>query len=113
MPVNAVQHGQSLTTIDTLVSGATTVNSGLTGLSVGTGSFVVTAASVTTVADAAVSAGTRILVSAANSAAGLLMRTNSYFVTTGSGSFTFTVSATGAGAPAGTELVNYIVLSES
>lgn len=108
MPTAAVQHGQTLTTIDTA-----TVNSGLTGLSIGTGSFVATAAAVTTIVDAAVSAGSRIIFCPANALAGLLIKANSCFVTTGAGSFTFTVSATGAGSPAGTELFNYMVLSES
>lgn len=108
MGVATVQHGQVLGTFDDL-----TVNEGLTGVSVGTGSFTVTAAAVTTITDASSSATSRIVWSPANAAAGLLTQLKTCYVTTGAGSFTFNVSATGAGQPAGTELINYIILSES
>lgn len=108
MTVAAVQHGQVLGTQDVME-----VNAGLRGLSIGTGSFVVTAAAITNVTDAAVSAGTRIVCFPANPQAGLLLRTATCYTVTGGGSFTFGISATSAGVPAGTELFNYIVLSES
>ena len=102
MTVNPVWHGSQFAAFPNEIA--------MTGGILNTGSFVATAASVTTVTDASVGASTRIIVYPANAAAGLVSRTNSCFVTTGAGSFTFTVSATGAGAPAGTELFNYIVL---
>lgn len=98
-----------LTTTDT-----TSHNAGVSGTFVGVGSFTATAAGVTTISDAAVQANSKVIFCAATASAGLLMQAKTCWVDTIlSGSFVFNVSATGAGAPAGTEAFNYFVLSES
>ena len=80
---------------------------------VGAGSFVATAAALTTITDADITATSCITIFPSNAAAGLLLRTKTCYIVTGSGSFTFNVSATGAGAPAGTEAFEYIFLRET
>lgn len=83
----------------------------LSGIGPAGGTFQATAGAVTTIVDANVPASAHILFSPGNAAAGLLDRTKTLSIATGNsaGSFVFTVSATGAGAPAGTETFTYFV----
>lgn len=85
------------------------------GLRVGTGSFQATAGATTTVTNANIPASANIIFSPSNAAAGLLDRTKTLSVATGNsaGSFVFTVSATGASAPAGTETFAYFFSVEN
>lgn len=75
------------------------------------GTFQATAAAVTTVSNANIPASANIVFDAANGPAGLLLRGKTCSIATGNsaGSFVFTVSATGAGAPSGSETFNYWV----
>jgi hypothetical protein len=79
------------------------------GTRVGSGSFQATAAAITTVTNANVPASASIIFDPSNAAAGLLLRSKTCFIPTGNsaGSFTFQVSATGAGAPGGSETFAY------
>lgn len=73
-----------------------------------TGSFTPTGAALT-VSDAAIQAGMRVFVVPTNGPAGLLLRSKSCWVDTiADGSFVFNVSASGSGAPAGTETFQYL-----
>ena len=85
------------------------------GPGVGSGSFQATAAAITTISDASIPASANIICRPANAAAGLLMRSATCFVPTGNsaGSFTFQVSATGAGAPGGSETFAYFFCVEN
>lgn len=82
---------------------------------VGSGSFQAAAAAATTVTNSNVPASANIIWEPANAAAGLLVRTLTCSVATGNsaGSFTFNVSATGAGAPAATETFAYFFSVEN
>ena len=81
---------------------------------IGVGRIVATAAGTTTITDANVKSSSEVIFSALGSGAGLLLRTKTCYIgTVSNGSFTFIVSATGAGAPAGTETFSYFFLSES
>lgn len=81
---------------------------------IGVGQFTATAAGVTTVSDAAITSTAKVIVFPANGPAGLLVKSKSCFVDTiGTGSFVFNCSATGSGAPAGTEIFAYMFLTES
>lgn len=81
------------------------------GTRICSGTFQATAAAVTTVSNANIPASANILFDPANAAAGLLLRTKTASIATGNsaGSFVFTISATGAGAPSGSETFNYWV----
>src|SRR2546428_5697644 len=69
------------------------------------GQFTMPAASTTTVSDSDILAGSAIAVQATNGPAGLLIQSKSCYISNVlNGSFVFNVSATGAGAPAGTEV---------
>lgn len=85
------------------------------GAGVGSGNFQSTAAAVTTITDTSVPASANIIWEPANAAAGLLMRSKTCFIPTGNsaGSFTFQVSATGAGAPGGSETFFYFFCVEN
>jgi parallel beta-helix repeat protein len=73
-----------------------------------TGSFTATAAGTSTISDQNINASMVPIVMPSNAAAGLLTQTKTcYLGTVADGSFTFLVSATGAGAPAGTETFVY------
>lgn len=75
---------------------------------VGSASFTATAAGATTVSNTLVNSGSNIIFFPTNAAAALLQRTKTCYVSNlASGSFIFNVSATGAGAPAGTETFGY------
>lgn len=80
-----------------------------------TGNFQATAAATTTVSNANIPASANIVWFPANAAAGLLVRGATCSVATGNsaGSFVFTVSATGAGKPAGSETFCYIASLEN
>lgn len=96
--------------------GASRYNAQLfTGPGVCSGTFQATAAAVTTISDANVPANATIIFDAANAAAGLLLRSKTCSIATGNsaGSFVFTVSATGAGAPGGSETFAYFVSVEN
>lgn len=74
----------------------------------GVGSIAVAAASITSVTDAKVQSSDQVICFPSNAAAGLLLQTKTCWVdTVAAGSFNFNVSATGAGAPAGTETFSY------
>jgi hypothetical protein len=100
MSVNTIDSGQNEKTFDRL------------SLADGLGTFTSDADASTTVTDTAVKSTSRIIVFPTNAAAGLLLRSASCFVTPGTGSFTFNVSATGAGAPAGTETFAYVSIND-
>ncbi len=86
---------------------------GLTG-QVGVGTFTATAAGTTTISDSGIGASAQIAVFPTSSDGGLLLRTKSCYVgAVSAGSFTFVVSSTGAGAPAGTETFCYMHFTES
>lgn len=73
-----------------------------------TKSFTATAAATTTISDSTITPTSKVVVFPTNAAAGLLTRTKTCYVSSVAlGSFQFTVSSTGAGAPAGTETFNY------
>ena len=111
---NPCTHGQSNETLDNLtVRGVFTANA-ITGTGLSSGTINVGAAGTTTVTDANVGTGSVIVTSPFNSSGGLLARTKTCWVSgLFNGSFTFDVSATGAGAPAGTEQFSYIVNNEA
>lgn len=106
--VKTVDLGQSERKIDRLV-----VNEGFSGAAFGLGTFTATAAGVTTVTDASIAAGSVVVIFPVSAAAGLIVKSKSCYVTPAAGSFTFTISATGAGAPAGTEVFSYISMTEN
>lgn len=85
------------------------------GARVGSGTFQPAAAASTTVTNANVPASANIIFDSANAAAGLLARTKTCSIATGNsaGSFTFQVSATGAGAPSGSETFMYFFSIEN
>lgn len=86
----------------------------ITGGGAGSGSFTCTAAAISTIADTDVAATSYVTVTPSNAAAGLLLRTKTCWVDTiAAGSFLFNVSASGAGAPAGTETFNYVIQRET
>ena len=90
------------------------VDTGLAGGAVGVGEFTATAAALTTITDASVRANSQVMCFPSNAAGGLLAQNKScYTGTIAAGSFTFVVSATGAGEPAGTETFSYIAISRS
>lgn len=92
---------------DTLQAGK--VTGGLGG-----GTFTATAAALTTISDSDIVATSNVIVVANNAAAGLLMQSKTCYVSgIGAGFFTFVVSATGSGAPAGTEAFQYLFLRET
>ena len=110
MGVAGVDHGY-----DNHSCGQFTAKS-ITGNAVGIGTFTATAAGVTTVTDTNIPAGAEVVFCPANAAAGLLVKSNSCYIGTGAGvagSFTFVVSATGVGAPAGSEVFTYFFISET
>lgn len=98
---------------DTSVRGASyspfsTTLSTLAGCSLG--SFTATAAALLTVSDGNIRSGSTVVIVPTNAAAGLLVKGKSCWVDTiAAGSFNFNVSATAAGAPAGTETFSYFV----
>mgnify|MGYP001586676757 CR=1 FL=1 len=100
MSVKTVDSGQSEKTIDLL------------SLEGGLGTFTASAAAVTTVTDAAIKSTSRIVIFPTSAGGGLLLRSNSCHVAAGTGSFTFNVSASGAGAPAGTETFAYLSIND-
>ena len=106
--VKTVDLGQSERKVDRLV-----INEGVSGVAVGLGSFTADAGASTTITDAAVTSSSIVLITPTNAPAGLLIKSKSCHVTPGSGSFTFNVSASGAGAPAGTETFRYMALLEN
>lgn len=62
-----------------------------------------------TISDPAITANMKVFVVPTNAAAGLLMRSKTCWVDTiAAGSFVFNISATGSGAPAGTETFDYL-----
>lgn len=74
------------------------------------GTFTIDADAATTVTDADILSTSQVICFPANAAAGLLVKTKSCYVSNvTTGSFIFNTSATGAGAPAGTETFAYIV----
>jgi hypothetical protein len=82
---------------------------------IGSGSFQATAAGSTTVTNANIPANANIIFDPANAAAGLLLRSKTCSIATGNsaGSFVFSVSATGAGAPGGSETFAYFFSVEN
>jgi len=81
---------------------------------IGVGVFTATAAGTTTISDSAIAANALVMVTPTNGAGGLLIQSKSCYVgSVSAGAFTFVVSATGAGAPAGTETFSYMFLTES
>ena len=115
MGTSGVDHGYENHSCGNLTANTITVGS-LTGAGIGIGSFTVTAAGVTTITDANIPSGAKVSFTAANALAGLLIATKSCYIGTGTavaGSFTFVVSATGVGAPAGTESFNYFYINET
>lgn len=90
--------------------GATRVNiDAFRGVGPCCGTFQATAAATSTVSDSNVPANSTIVFWPMNAAAGLLERTKTCSIATGNsaGSFVFSVSATGAGAPGGSETFGY------
>lgn len=97
----------------TLSSGGLLTVSRISG-GIGGGTFTATAAALTTVSDTSIVATSRVIVVPNDATAGLLARSKTCYVSgIGAGFFTFVVSATGAGAPAGTEVFQYIFLRET
>ena len=86
----------------------------LKGAGIGIGSFTATASSTTTIVDADIPAGAKVTIFPTSAAAALLLRSATCYVSSVvAGSFVFTVSATGAGSPAGTENFSYHFVSET
>lgn len=108
MSVNTVDTGQSERTVDRLV-----VREGIGGPAIAVGTFTADADASTSVTDASVAAASALVIFPTNAAAGLLVKSKSCYVTPAAGSFTFNVSASGSGAPAGTETFAYIALLEN
>ena len=120
MATAPVDHGSLNRVFDNLTvtggqkfSGVTTtkahIGSGLTEAS-----FTATAAGVTTVPlSGSAKLGGQVCFYPTNAAAGLLLRTKTCWMTTADDAGTFNVSATGAGAPAGTETFGVIVTINS
>lgn len=74
------------------------------------GTFTLDADGSTSVSDADILSTSQIVCFPTNGPAGLILKSKSCFVNTiAAGSFVFNVSATGAGAPAGTETFAYLV----
>jgi len=79
----------------------------------GVGTFVLEADGLTVVTDADIPVEARVITQPIDNAAGLLIHTKTVRVATGTqGQFTMLVSATGAGAPAGTETFAYMWAAE-
>ena|SRR3990167_7477869 len=107
---NPCTHGLSNETIDNLtVRGLLTCDAARGG-GLDTATFGVEAAGTTTVSNARVKAAdSQIIPFATNAGAGLLLRTKTCWISDiADGSFIFNVSATAAGAPAGTETMAYM-----
>jgi hypothetical protein len=107
MATVACDHGQAGKVVNRL-----TVNDHLGGTAVGVGTITKSADGSDTITHAAINANSQIIFSAAGSAAGLLLRTKTCYIANINdtpGTAIFWVSATGAGAPAGTETFSYII----
>lgn len=105
MPTSAANSGQTNTTIDMLTVNA--FSGGSRGFFVGT-VFSPTGSAITVTDPRMLGTGGCIVVPV-NGPAGLLLKTKSCWSDTfANGSFVFNVSATGAGAPSGSELFNYL-----
>ena len=110
---NPCTHGLSNETVDNLtVRGLFTCDAARGG-GLDTSSFTVDAASTTTVTNPRVStADSQIVVFGKNATAALLLHTKTCWVSdVYNGSFVFTVSASAAGAPDGTEIMAYITVN--
>jgi hypothetical protein len=101
----AVSSGQVNQTVDMLTVSA--INGGSRGFFAGA-IFSPTGSTITVTDSRMLSTGGAIIVPV-NAAAALLLKTKSCWIDTqANGSFVFNVSATGAGAPSGSEQFNYL-----
>lgn len=113
-PTNACTHGLSNETLDNLSVRGVFNARAVAGIGLDGGSFTVTAAGTTTITDANVVTSSLVQFSPTNGPAGLLVATKTCYIgAVSAGSFTFLVSATGAGAPAGTETFSYVSINHT
>ena len=111
MPTAGADLGIQNPNFGDMVAGS--LNTGTITGGIGGGQFTVTAAGLTTITDSAATGTSSIVVFPSNAAAGLLLAAKSCWTVTGNGNFTFNVSATASGAPAGTEIFTYLFLRET
>ena len=98
-----VDHGQmNRTTVNHKI------NNTVGGSAVGGGSFTATAAAQTTITDSDIPSSATIVITPTSVPASRLLQDKRWSVVATTGGFNFNVSATGAGAPAGTETYSYI-----
>lgn len=108
MGTKSVNSGQANVTIDTLTVGA--ISGGSAGIFIGQ-VFVPTGSSITVSDSRMLSTGGALIIPV-DAGANLLARSKTCYADTyANGSFIFHVSATGAGAPAGTEVFNYLFIN--
>lgn len=109
---NPCTHGPSNETLDNpKIRGVLDANA-ICGTGLDCGSFTATAAGTTTISDANILASSLVTFSPTNGPAGLLLATKTCYIgAVSAGSFTFLVSATGSGAPAGTETFTYFSMN--
>lgn len=109
---NPAEHGLSNQTVDYLNVRGIFNPRCINGLGFDSGSFTATAAGTTTITDANVAATSLVVFAPTNGPAGLLVKSKSCYIgAVSAGSFTFLVSATGSGAPAGTETFAYFAMN--
>ena len=107
MATKPVWHGSDFSTFPNA-----TLDS-LNGKSVAAGTFTSDADGATSVSDTNITANSTVIFTPRDETAGLLARTKTLYIdTVSAGSFIFHVSATAAGAPAGTEVFSYVAINE-
>lgn len=105
---NPAEHGLSNQTLDNLNTRGTLSPRCINGIGFDSGAFTATAAGTTTISDSNIVTSSIVTFSPTNGPAGLLLATKTCYVgAVSAGAFTFLVSATAAGAPAGTETFVY------